>query len=116
MKKNYIIVGAIAVTIAIGWLLISRPWNKQQSSVEEQKQESQQAQQNQQEQEGNVWYGDLKKSNDISRGNLMLFVKDSDRVIYIHTSRDYAQLVDKPVKILYDGDLNKFTLIDILAE
>jgi len=61
----------------------------------------------------NVWLGELRISNDKSRGNLMLMLEDSDRIIYINTSRDYNSLMGKSVAVTYEGSLDSFTLIDI---
>lgn len=62
---------------------------------------------------GNTLSGELKASNDTKRGNLMLMLTDSDRVIYLHTSRDYTALIDKEVVVTIDGSLDDFRLVDI---
>ena len=63
-----------------------------------------------QNQEG-VWFGTLKTSDNVSKGNLMLATKD--RNIYLKTSRDFSNLIGKQVYVTYEGDLNSFVLGDI---
>lgn len=57
--------------------------------------------------------GQLKVSNDSNRGNLMLLLKDSDRIIYLYSSRDYSSLIGKNVLVTIDGSLDDFRLVDI---
>src|SRR3989344_4755402 len=65
--------------------------------------------------EGKTLRGVLRASNDKKRGNLMLELDDSDRVIYLTSSRDFSSLYDQEVELTIDGDLNGFTLLDIKA-
>jgi hypothetical protein len=64
----------------------------------------------------NALEGELKASNDKRRGNLMLLLKDSDRVIYLNTSRDFSQLIGKQVSVSIEGSLDDFRLLDIKAQ
>ena len=64
--------------------------------------------------EPSLWTGTLKKSDNSSKGNLMLVTKE--RTIYIHSSRDWSALMDKEVNVKYEGSLQGFTLIDITAQ
>ncbi|MBI4276291.1 hypothetical protein HY629_00430 [Candidatus Uhrbacteria bacterium] len=65
---------------------------------------------------GNTLRGVLRASNDRTRGNLMLELADSDKVIYLRSSRDFSALYNKEVAVIIDGDLNEFTLLDIKAQ
>lgn len=64
----------------------------------------------------NTFEGTLKVSNDKKRGNIMLELADSDRVIYMSTSRDFSAFYGKEVVVSIDGDLNGFKLLDIKAK
>lgn len=64
----------------------------------------------------NGFEGELKASSDKRRGNLMLLLKDSDRIIYLNTSRDYSSLIGKQVKVDIEGSLDDFRLVDIKAQ
>src|SRR3989344_2313032 len=47
---------------------------------------------------GNVWFGELRTSDNASKGNLMLLLSDgSNKIVYITTSRDYTALLDRRV-------------------
>lgn len=65
---------------------------------------------------GTVWMGRLEKSSDPKRGNYMLTLQDSDRVVFINTSRDYSAFEGKDVKVQVDGDFSGFSLLDIQAQ
>jgi hypothetical protein len=43
----------------------------------------------------------------------MLLLSDSDRIIYLYTSRDYSALLGKNVMVTIDGSLDDFRLVDI---
>ncbi len=60
--------------------------------------------------------GELQSSNDANRGNLMLLLSDSDRIIYLNTSRDYSGLIGKDVLVKIDGSLDDFRLVDIVEQ
>jgi hypothetical protein len=60
--------------------------------------------------------GELRASTDKKRGNLMLMVKDSDRVVYLNTSRDFSSLIGKQVVVTIEGSLDDFRLLDIKAK
>lgn len=66
-------------------------------------------------QAGNTLEGTLRASNDKKRGNLMLELSDSDRIIYMTSSRDFTEFYNKDVTIEIEGDLSGFRLIDIKA-
>jgi hypothetical protein len=61
----------------------------------------------------NALEGELRDSSDKRRGNLMLLLKDSDRIIYLNTSRDFSQLIGKQVSVSIEGSLDDFRLLDI---
>jgi hypothetical protein len=61
----------------------------------------------------NSLVGELKVSNDKRRGNLMLLLENSDRIIYLNTSRDFSSLVGEQVIVTIDGSLDDFRLVDI---
>lgn len=58
--------------------------------------------------------GVLKISDNLKRGNLMIAMKE--RVVYLFTSRDYSKLLNKEVKVVIDGTLENFRLVDIVAK
>ncbi|MCL5775041.1 MAG: hypothetical protein M1333_02400 [Patescibacteria group bacterium] len=58
-----------------------------------------------------IWEGVLKISDDSKRGNLMLIMQE--RKIYIFTSRDFTNLIEKNVAVTYEGTLDSFVLGDI---
>ena len=63
---------------------------------------------------GNVWFGELRTSDNASKGNLMLLLSDgSNKIVYITTSRDYATLIGKRVAATVNGTTAGFQLIDI---
>lgn len=64
--------------------------------------------------QGNIMEGTLKASDNPKRGNLMLVTASS--TIYIYTSRDFTALLDKEVKVSYDGTTDNFRLGDIIAK
>lgn len=58
--------------------------------------------------------GVLKISDNLKRGNLMVVM--AERVVYLFTSRDYSKLLNKEVKVVIDGTLENFRLVDIVAK
>lgn len=62
----------------------------------------------------NTWEGVLKLSDNSKKGNLMLVM--GKQVIYINTSRDYSSLLEKEVRVIYDGTLENFRLGDIISK
>ncbi len=58
--------------------------------------------------------GTLLVSDSASRGNYM--IKTANSVFYLRTSRDFSQLVNKEVKMVANGTVEKFTLVDIIAK
>ncbi len=124
MNKLFWIIVVLAIGVA-AWLMFGNnnpdkdnsPSNSQQQNQSDTNDQSQNTTApTDQNQEDNVWYGILKPSNDSTRGNLMLEVSDSDRIIYIHTARDFSTLYGKSVKVNFEGDLTGFRLIDIIEE
>jgi hypothetical protein len=61
---------------------------------------------------GNAWTGTLKKSDISTKGNLMLVFPDQSKV-YIQTSRDFSNLIDKEVVVEIKGSKESFQLIEI---
>jgi hypothetical protein len=64
----------------------------------------------------NAIKGELQRSNDSRRGNLMLLLDEEDRIIYLNTSRDYSDLIGKHVQVNIEGSLDDFRLVDIIAD
>lgn len=62
-----------------------------------------------------TWQGVLKKSDNDTKGSVMLVTKE--RTIYIKTSRDFSSLIDKNVSVSYEGTWQSFVLGNVtLAE
>jgi len=55
--------------------------------------------------------GRLRASDTPAKGNLMLVMPD--HTLYLRTSRDFSDLLDKEVNVEIDGDLESFRLVDI---
>src|SRR3989338_1621408 len=134
MKKQLGWVIALAAILIVGFVLFSRTEDKDESKVtpspKTQNSSNNQGSTSQgsagtgpddgqpvEEQEiaehRNALSGVLRTSNDKSRGNLMLEVDDSDRIVYLTTSKDYSSLVGKSVKVDIEGDVNSFSIINI---
>ena len=107
------IVGIVVIVILVvaGIMVFNRGDKEDAKSPENNTSEEQKSDQEQV--KGNVLEGTLKVSNDSTRGNLMLELLNSDRVIYLRTSRDFSSLVGKDVAVTIDGTMEKFSLIDI---
>ena len=58
-----------------------------------------------------VLSGALLVSDNLDKGNLMLLFGNS--IVYIKTSRDFSDLVDKNVVVSVEGTLDKFVLLEI---
>lgn len=58
--------------------------------------------------------GTLLTSDNSQRGNYM--IKTATSNFYLKTSRDFSPLLNKQVKMVADGTVEKFTLIDIVAK
>src|SRR5690606_30800429 len=114
-KQNLIVWGVLlAAAVALGaW------WQSGREQAELQEQEAQETTASGQSQDvvieevPNALEGELLVSTDRRRGNLMLLLEDSDRIIYLNTSRDFSQLVGKQVSVIIEGSLDDFRLIDI---
>ena len=67
---------------------------------------------------GNSWEGKLQVSDNATRGSLLLMTQVNGRPtnIYIRTARDFGALVGKDVIVTYDGTLDKFVLLNIVAK
>jgi flagellar biosynthesis/type III secretory pathway M-ring protein FliF/YscJ len=55
--------------------------------------------------------GVLLESDDPKKGNLLLVRLQGD--VYLRTSRDFGEFLNKEVAVLIDGNLEKFRLVDI---
>ncbi|HEY4520614.1 MAG TPA: hypothetical protein VJJ72_02320 [Candidatus Paceibacterota bacterium] len=55
--------------------------------------------------------GELKVSDNESKGNLLLVTSDSK--IYLRTSRDFSPLIDKQVEVIILGTIESFSLVTI---
>lgn len=116
MKSKYIIIIFVLVLIGFGVWYFKKPATDTPDTSDRLVPPTQQT-----EQEGgtvveevpNAFEGELKTSNDNRRGNLMLLLKDSDRIIYLNTSRDFSSLVGKQVSVSIEGSLDDFRLLDI---
>jgi hypothetical protein len=62
----------------------------------------------------NALKGTLKISDNQALGNLMLVTSTSN--VYLRTSRDFSNLVNKQVALDYDGTITNFKLVDIKAQ
>lgn len=58
--------------------------------------------------------GVLLASDDSKQGNYM--VKTQNSVFYIRTSRDFNSLLNKEVKMVANGTVEKFSLVDIVVK
>ncbi len=58
--------------------------------------------------------GVLLTSDDSKQGNYM--VKTQNSVFYIRTSRDFNSLLNKEVKMVANGTVEKFSLVDIVVK
>jgi len=120
MQKNtqYIIGGIVILIIAGFFLFRTTPINDNVSPPQD-GQSADQPQDKTEDEPGEntslrIMEGIIKISDDLKKGNLMLV--SPDRTTYIFTSRDYSNLLDKEVKLEIEGDLENFTLIDIIAK
>ena len=127
--QKYVIGGIIVIALVAAWQFSKKPDspNINQSANQGEEQElnspenvgaegeiAQPSENQAGENQGNAWEGSLKLSDNPAKGNLLLMTKD--RVIYIRTSRDYSALVDKEVKVTYEGTLESFRLGDIVEK
>ncbi len=117
-KQIYWAVAAIVIIIAIIWAYKAKHEVQQapvddslaQLTVDQPSQATATASQTK-----NTWLGQLKKSDNSTKGNLMLITKD--RTIYMKTSRDFSALLDKNISVTYEGTWQNFVLGDVtLAE
>jgi len=109
MKKQHkqyaTAVGVLVVVLAVFWLAKTKPANAPEKS---ESQTTTPAPQPTAATEANVWHGTLKASNNGTKGSLMLVT--TDRTIYIRTSRDFSDLINKKVRVTYSGTLQSFVL------
>ena len=61
-----------------------------------------------------VWKTTLLASDNLSKGKYKVMVVGD--ALYINTSRDYAKLLGKNVEVKYEGTIDNFKLIDIVAQ
>lgn len=106
-KRSIIILLIVVILVAIGLLIYQ---NKAKAPVKEERQENAL---NPDQSKTNGLEGVLRKSDKASRGNLMLELSNSDKIIYLHTSRDYSNLIDQEVNVIIDGTLESFVIINI---
>lgn len=118
MKKKLFWFVAIILVLTGAYFYKSRlkPASEENNGKQEQKSSDQQNKNSNAQTTGNTLEGVLKASNDRGRGNLMLELSDSDRVIYMTSSRDFSSLYGKEAVVSIDGDLKGFKLIDIKAK
>lgn len=117
-KYFWVIILTLVLLLAVVFIQrLKETPNIDSSKNQETKQDSNQPQNNQQPgSTDNILRGVLKSSNDKTKGNLMLLLADSDRIIYLHTARNYNDLIETPVIVTIDGDLTNFTLVKIESE
>src|SRR3989338_7123255 len=117
MKKLFYLVVALVIVGGVYWYMSNDSGQPAGNNEEEEEEQEEQVKPNPSPadnvEEGNELQGTLKASNDNKRGNIILEVSDSDRVIYMTTSRDFSNLYEKEVVVTIDGDLTGFTLVDI---
>ena len=101
------------LVILLAAFLVYKINHKKEAPIEEQKQNTipTQAELNIPKTQSAIWEGILKISDDSKRGNLMLIAQE--RKIYIFTSRDFTNLLNKNVTVTYQGNLDNFVLGDI---
>jgi hypothetical protein len=118
-KKFYLNIAIVAIVVLVGFLVFKKTTNHQ--TKESTNPESQQNKAGKLTPlprtplpDGPAWEGVLKVSDNLKKGNLMLITEQ--RTIYLFTSRDFSNLLDKQVKVIYQGSLENFTLLDIAAK
>ena len=117
MKPKNILLFLVLVAVGLGVWFFVRPEKSEAPTNENAQQSQQQGNGNAVVEEvPNALQGELQASNDKRRGNLMLLLKDSDRVIYLNTSRDFSSLIGKQVLVSIEGSLDDFRLLDIKAQ
>lgn len=106
--------GVIVVIILITIIVQSR--KPETKKIEEEQPSNQQTEQQEPAKttisSPNIWEGVLKSSDNKTKGNLMLIT--TDKKIYIKTSRDFTNLLDKKVAVTYEGTTDSFQLGDIV--
>jgi len=123
MKQKFLLpVILIVAAIGVYWYFGMKEPGQTQQEQSKNQQPTKQIQQSQEtpedettkvEEVPNALEGELKISNDKKRGNYMLLLNDSDRIIYLNTGRDYSDLVGKQVSVAIEGSLDDFRLVDI---
>jgi hypothetical protein len=116
MKKIIILLFAVAVGLGAYWFFSMSDDQAPTQDTQQNETETKNDEQTKVEEVPNALEGELKVSTDKKRGNYMLLLNDSDRIIYLNTSRDFSSLVGKQVLISIDGSLDDFRLIDIKAK
>jgi uncharacterized protein YpmB len=110
-KKMFVSIIVIIIFVVVGVIFFQD--KKQEAPSNSQPDNQTPIQEDQQQPKANVLEGTLKTSTDSARGNLMLELLNSDRIIYLRTSRDFSSFVGKDVAVTIDGTIDKFTLVDI---
>ncbi len=117
MKSKSLYIIAILVVLAGGyWYFVMDKDNKGTNEDQGKQDQSQNKDETITKELPNALEGELNVSNDKRRGNLMILLNDSDRIIYLNTSRDFSSLIGKQVSATIDGTLDDFMLVDIKAK
>ena len=109
--KSYIIVALAVVLVVVGFLIYKK--QAQAPTINNNKNTPNQSTDAKPGQSGNYLEGTLRISNDNTRGNLMVELMNSDRIIYLRTSRDFSGLINQNVSVQIEGTIDRFSLIDI---
>ena len=115
-KKNqqyYAAVAVLVVAIALIWFFKAKPAADNNTNSPQNQNNSASSNSPSPAAMDKVWEGTLKVSDTPGKGNLMLVTKE--RNIYIKTGRDYSNLLNKDVKVTYQGTLQNFALGDIAS-
>ena len=122
-KRIFQIIGVVIVILFVGFLISKQTPNQSQPPQSNQENTDQTLQAGQHippplprtpVPNGPSWEGTLKISDNLQKGNLLLVTPQ--HTIYLFTSRDFSSLLDTQVKVIYQGDGNNFTLLDIVAK
>lgn len=117
MQKKYAIWAVAVLVIAAAWLIGGKLGRQQtEQPAQDDNQQTQVKNDDLETVGGKVWFGELEKSDDAKRGNLMLVWDEAKPPVYINTSRDFNQLIGREVEVTYEGNTQQFRLLDIKAK
>jgi hypothetical protein len=116
MKPKNILIGLVALFVAIALYMFTPVDLPLKNEPEAQNTPNDTSKDGKVQDMPNALEGELKVSTDKRRGNLMLLMNDSDRIIYLNTSRDFSTLIGKQVSVTIEGSLDDFRLVDIKAK